>query len=242
MADVPTRPELPARFYKEATVTSVDGGFSVALDGRSVKTPGRNALRVPTADLAERIADEWRAQGERIDPATMPVTRLANTIVDGVVANPQPVRDDLYRYAETDLLAYRADAPDRLVARQKERWDPVLAWLEGEIGALFAVGAGVIYVAQPTETLNILRNRVAQETDPYRLAALHQITTLTGSLVLALATASRRLSASEAWELAHLDEDWNIELWGEDAEASERRASRFEDMQAAALFLGEQQR
>jgi chaperone required for assembly of F1-ATPase len=238
MSNVPARPELPKRFYASVDIADEPNGFAVRLDGRPVRTPARSPLTLPTRLAAEGVADEWRSQRDVIDPATMPLTRLSNTIIDGIMPNPEPIRQDLARYAETDLLAYRADGPDRLVQRQAERWDPVVRWVEEEIAALFAVGQGVIYVAQPPETVAALRARLERETDPFRLGALHQATTLTGSLMLALALAAGRLDAATAWSLAHIDEDWNIEQWGEDEEANARRTARFADMRAAALLLG----
>jgi len=239
MSDAPARPELPKRFYSAVTVVpTAAGGFAIELDGRGVRTPARAVLAVSSLAVAEAIAAEWRQQERVIDPATMPATRLANTVLDGVAPNPEPTREDLSRYAETDLLAYRAEGPERLVARQREAWDPVVRWAEGDLAVLFATGQGVMFVAQPPETVAALRRRVRDETDPFRVAALHQATTLTGSLLLALALARGRLDAAAVWALAHLDEDWNIELWGEDEEARVRRDARFEDMRAAALFLG----
>lgn len=237
MSDAPTRPELPKRFYTSVDVVPGPDGYAVQLDGRGVRTPARAHLTIPSETVAQAVAGEWRAQERVIDPATMPVTRLVNTVIDGVAPNPEPIRRDLERYAETDLLAYRAEGPDRLVQRQSERWDPIVRWAEGEVAALFAVGQGVMFVAQPPETVDALRRRLNAERDPFRVAALHQATTLTGSLLLALALAGGRLDAAAAWSLAHLDEDWNIELWGEDEEARARRDARFADMQAAALLL-----
>lgn len=237
MSNLPMRPVLPKRFYKEVTVVEEEGAHAIRLDGRAVRTPARAVLRLPSRQFAGVLAREWAAQVDEIDPATMPATRLANTVIDGVEPNPTPVRDDLVRYAETDLLAYRAADPERLVARQRERWDPLVRWVETETGSRFATGEGVMYVAQAPEFVVALRERIAGEADAFRLAALHQITTLTGSLILALAVAAGRLADEEAWALAHLDEDWNIELWGEDEDAAARRTNRFADMRAAALLL-----
>lgn len=229
---------LPKRFYKAVSLGTEANGFSVLLDGKPLRTPGRHPLVVPHERVGTAIATEWDAQTTVIDPATMPLTRLANTVVDGIVENPAPVRDELKRYAETDLLFYRADAPERLVSRQAERWDPVLRWAETQLGGLFQTATGVMHVAQPTETLAAVGSRLDREIDPFVLAGLHQMTTLTGSLILALAVRDRHLEAEEAWALAHLDEDWNIEQWGVDDEASARRGRRFSDMRAAALMGG----
>lgn len=238
MSTVPARPELPKRFYTEVSIVEEEGGFAVRLDGRPVRTPSRALLRVPSRAVADEIAREWDAQETHIDPATMPMTRLANTVLDGVVADAAGVAEDLGRYAETDLLAYRAAEPQRLVDRQTQGWDPVMDWASRRTGQDFARGVGVMFVAQPAATVEALRGIVRAEQDPFRLAALHQMTTLTGSLLLALAVAEGFLDVERAWTLAHIDEDWNIEQWGEDAEAQARRENRFRDMRMAAIMLG----
>lgn len=229
---------LPKRFYTTASLAREGDGFSIQLDGRPLRTPGRRPLVVGHEALGAAIVAEWNAQGTQIDPATMPVTRLSNTVVDGIAENPAPVREELKRYAETDQLFYRADAPERLVARQSARWDPVLRWAETRIGGLFQTAVGVMHVEQPPETLAAVASHLDGEGDPFVLAGLHQMTTLTGSLILALGVRERHLGIEDAWDLAHLDEDWNIEQWGADDEAKARRAARFEDMRAAALMAG----
>ncbi len=228
------RTELPKRFYTTVSVEPDAGGHGVRLDGRAVRTPGRRALVVPSASVAQAIAAEWDRQGQRIDPATMPVTRLVNTTIDGILDDPSAVRAELKRYAETDLLFYRADAPEALVARQAENWDPVLRWAEAHVGGLFLTATGVMHVAQPAKTLAAVGRRLDREDDAFVLAALHQMTTLTGSLLLAVAVREGRLEAGTAWALAHVDEDWNIEQWGADEEAAARREARWQDMNAAA--------
>ncbi len=192
------RPDLPKRFYQNVTVEEIAGGFEIRLDGRPVRTPIRNLLALPDHAIAEAVAAEWARQETHIDPATMPVTRLANTVLDGVANDPAATRDDLARYAETDLIAYRADEPERLVARQAEAWDPIVAWVEGAVRRRLATAAGVMHVAQDPATIAALRSRLAEETDPFRLAGIHQMTTLTGSLILALAVAEGRLDVAEA--------------------------------------------
>ena len=229
---------LPKRFYENVALAEEVGGYAVRLDGRPLRTPGRLPLVVPARAAAEAIAAEWTAQTAHIDPATMPVTRLSNTIVDGIADDPSGVRDDLKRYVETDLLFYRAEGPERLVARQAEEWDPVLQWAEVTIGGLFIVSAGIVHIPQPPETLAAFRSRLDQREDAFEIAGLHQMTTLTGSIILAFAVSENHLSVEESWRLAHLDEDWNIELWGEDEEAAARREARFADMRAAALMAG----
>lgn len=229
--------ELPKRFYSEVTLAPTDDGFAVLLDGRPVKTPGRRPLAVPMRRAAEVVAAEWDAQRERIDPATMPMTRLVNTVVEAIADDPIPVRDDLARYIETDLLFYRAGTPERLVARQQELWDPVLDWARDSFGARYLLTEGVMHVAQPPAAIAAFRDRLAGIDDPFKVAAMHQATTLTGSALLALALAEGHLSAEDVWQRAHVDEDWNIEQWGADDEASARRELRWQEMQVAAVLL-----
>jgi chaperone required for assembly of F1-ATPase len=228
------RPQLPRRFYRSAGVGEAEGEFRLLLDGRPVKTPARHALAVPTRALAQAIADEWEAQGERIDPARMPLTRLANSILDGVRTAVTPVASAIARYLASDLLFYRADVPG-LAARQTALWDPILDWTREELGASFVPSEGVVFVEQPAAALAKARSAIPE--DPWRLGALHSMTTLTGSALLAFAVERGRLSVEDAWHAAHVDEDWNFEQWGRDALALERRAFRFAEMQAAARFL-----
>ena len=231
------RPQLPKRFYKSVTVAETPAGFAVMLDGRPVKTPAKKPLAVPARALAEGMAAEWDGQGEHIDPGTMPTTRLVNTIIDGILSNPEPVRTEIARFAETDMLFYRANAPEQLVERQREGWDPVLAWAEERLAARFVLTEGVMHVSQPETSQEAVRRHLASLPDGFTVGALHQITTLTGSTLLALAFAAGRLSAEETWALAHLDEDWNIEQWGADDEALALREIRWREMLAAALVL-----
>jgi len=228
------RPNLRKRFYQSAGIG--DGPpHPLLLDDRVVKTPSGNTLAAPTASLAQAVAAEWSVQGERIDPATMPLTRLANTIIDGVAPNLAPVSQDIAKYLGSDLVCYRADAPEGLVATQARHWDPVLAWARDTHGARFVLTEGVMFVAQPESAVAAVR--AAIPSDPWRLGAVHLITTLTGSALIALAVAAQQLGVDEAWAAAHVDEDWNMKLWGRDELALERRAARFADMQAAATIL-----
>lgn len=231
------RPELPKRFYTDVSVAEGEGRFAIHLDGRPVKTPARRPLAIPARAVADAVAAEWDAQRERIDPSTMPMTRLVNTILDAIADDPGPVRDDVARYAQTDLLFYRASTPAPLVERQNAQWDPILEWAHQALGARFVLAEGVMHVAQPEPSLRAVANRLGEIDDPFAIAALHQVTTLTGSALLALALSAGHLRSEEAWTLAHLDEDWNIEQWGADAEAEARRELRWQEMQAAALVL-----
>lgn len=230
-------PPRQKRFYKTAEMAPEEGGFTLRLDGKRALTPGRNPIAVPDARLAEAIAAEWSAQGEEIDPASMPATRLANSAIDGVAPRRQDIRDTIAAYAGTDLLYYRAGEPDGLVARQRAAWDPLLAWAERQFRARFMLAEGVMHVAQPEPALQAIRAELARLDDPFRLAGLSLATTLTGSALIALALNAGAIGVEEAWEAAHVDEDWNISKWGEDAEAGERRARRFADFRAAALVL-----
>ncbi len=230
-------PALQKRFYKCAEMHEEAGVFTLRLDGKQARTPARNSLAVPHPRLAAAIAAEWNFQGEHIDPATMPATRLANTAIDGVAARMQEVRDDILAYAGTDLLCYRAGEPEGLVARQRAAWDPILAWAEERFGGRFVLAEGVMHVPQPAATVAAIAAELAAIGDAFRLAGLHVATTLSGSALIALGLAESAIGVDAAWAAAHVDEDWNISQWGADEEAMRRRARRFADFQAAALAL-----
>jgi chaperone required for assembly of F1-ATPase len=230
-------PPKPKRFYKHAEAVLEDGVYVLRLDGKRAMSPGRNAIAVADQRVAEAIAGEWAKQVDVIDPSSMPVTRLVNSAVDGVSVRMAEVRDSVFAYAATDLLYYRAGEPEGLVARQREAWDPLLAWAERRFSGRFILAEGVMHVAQPERTLAAIRREISQHEDALTLAGLHLATTLSGSALIALALAAGEISVDEAWAAAHVDEDWNISQWGEDAEAMHRRARRFEDFKAAALAL-----
>ncbi len=229
------RPQLRKRFYRDASVAEDADGFAVLLDGKPMRTPARRPLAAPTRALAEAIAAEWRAQEEVVDPARMPLTRLANAIIDGVAAAPEAVAEEIAHYLGTDLLFYRADQPAGLVARQAQHWDPVLAWAHEALGARFLLAEGVMHVAQPENAL--ARARAVIPADAWRLGAAQVVTALTGSALLALALLHGRVTAGEAWAAAHVDEDWQAEQWGVDPLARARRDFRWAEMQAAAAVL-----
>ncbi len=228
------RPNLRKRFYQAVTVGE-GTPYPILLDGRAVKTPAGGALAAPSRPLAQAIAAEWDAQGERIVPATMPLMRLANTIIDGVAPNPEPVRQEIAKYLGSDLVCYRAATPEGLVARQAQHWEPVLAWAREAHGARFVLSEGVMFVAQPENAVAAARSAIPS--DPWRLGAVSAITTLTGSALIALAVAAKQLGVDEAWAAAHVDEDWNMDFWGRDELAMQRRAARFAEMRAAATVL-----
>jgi chaperone required for assembly of F1-ATPase len=230
------RPLPRRRFFQTVSVAPDAKGFRIRLDGKPVRTPARRTLTAPTPELAEALAKEWEAQREFIDPAQMPLTRLANAIIDRVAAKPGPVAEDIKKYLGSDLLYYRAGAPERLRARQAQHWDPILAWARDKLGAEFKIGEGIVHVAQPEAAIQAAASAIPE--DPWRLGALHAATTLSGSALIALALLRGRLSAGAAWQAAHVDEDWNMELWGRDEIALAQRAFRFAEFQAAAKVLG----
>jgi chaperone required for assembly of F1-ATPase len=238
-AQIQMKTPLPKRFYKDVSVAAVaDGeGFAVHLDGKPVRTPARTILALPTEKAAQLVADEFAGQGENIDPVSMPVTRLVNTAIDGVAQDTQAVLEDILRFSSSDLLCYRADAPEKLVARQAEAWDPVIDWARATLGARFVLAEGVMHVEQPREAIGAIGIHLKMRDEPLRLAALHLMTSLTGSALLALAVDAGELDVEQAWTAAHVDEDWNIEHWGEDSEAVHRRKMRKRDMLAAAKLL-----
>jgi chaperone required for assembly of F1-ATPase len=229
------RPTLRQRFYANAGISAVAEGHAVRLDDKPVLTPGRRVLAAPLPALAAAIAAEWDAQREVVDPGKMPLTRLANVTIDGVAQRPGPVVAEIAKYLASDLLLYRAADPSGLVERQRLRWDPILAWAAETFGACFRPTEGITHVTQPEEALKAAE--AAIPTDPWRLGAVHSVTTLTGSALLALALAHGRLSANEVWEGANVDEDWNMEQWGRDEQALERRSFRFAELEAAATVL-----
>ena len=230
------RPALRKRFFKQAHVGGAAGAeFPLLLDGKPVKTPARRALAAPNAALAEKIAAEWNAQSETIDPARMPLTRLANAVIDAVAPAPAPVAAEIAKYLGSDLLCYRAEAPNGLVALQTQHWDPVLAWAHEALGARFVLGQGVMHVAQPSEAIAAARAKIPA--DPWALGAVSVIATLTGSGLLALALAHSALDAEAIWAAAHVDEDWQMSQWGSDADALERRATRRAEFDAALAVL-----
>jgi chaperone required for assembly of F1-ATPase len=234
-AQTGAKPALPKRFYKEAGIQERDGAFHLILDGRTTRTPGRLPLAVPTRALAEALATEWDRQEQEIDPATMPVTRLINSAIDGVASRRDEVIDDLVSYAGSDLVCYRASDPDRLVEMQNVSWNPVLDWAREAHDARFVLAEGVMYVAQPEAATTAIRAALEGIRSPFALAALHVMTTLTGSVLIVLAHAAGRLDAEAAWAAAHVDEYFQESRWGEDQEAMNRRRIRRADFEAASL-------
>jgi chaperone required for assembly of F1-ATPase len=235
------RAPLRRRFYKVVTIAAGEADqagkrdHALCLDGKPVRTPGRRALVAPVPELARALADEWAAQGDYIEPGKMPLTRLANTIIDGVAAATDQVMAEIRNYLASDLVFYRAENPAPLRARQAQHWNPILAWARQTLGADFTLGTGVVPVVQPTAALNAAADALPR--DAWRLGALHSATTLTGSALTALAVMRRAVTPEAAWQAAHVDEDWNMEQWGREEIALKRRDFRFAEFNAAALVL-----
>ena len=231
------RPPPVGRFYKAVAVREADGRHALLLDGRGARTPGRNPLAATSRALVLKVAEEWERQREAIDPANMPLTRLLNSAIDGVAHTIAETRADILSYAGSDLLCYRAEEPDTLVARQAHAFDPVLGWAAESLGAHFNMTAGVTHVAQPPEALAAIGAALDAYEDPVAVAALSAMTTLSGSALLALAVARGFLSPEDAWRAAHVDEDFQAERWGADAEAAARREGRWREFEAAAVAV-----
>jgi len=224
------------RFYKEVTVRPGAAGHAVLLDGRAVKTPAKADLDLPAPVLAEAVAEEWRGQGGEIDPRSMPLTQLACTAIDHVHPRLAEILEETAAYGGNDLLCYRAQRPEPLRQRQHGLWQPLLDWAALTYDAPLQVTGGVMSVEQPEASLAALRRRL-EPLDHFALTALAQAVRITGSLVLGLALLEGELNAEETFERAELDETFQIEQWGEDAEATHRRALRLADLNSAERFL-----
>lgn len=224
------------RFWTRAEAVPRDSGWAVELDGKPLRTPARASLIVPTEALAREIAAEWAAVGDRVDPRSMPLTGLANGAVDRVTPERGVFAASLARYAEADLACYRAEAPRELVSRQAESWDALLAWARRRFDVDFRTTCGIVHVPQPAATVERLAHAVAT-LDPFRLAALSQLVTIGGSLLAALAVVEGALTAEDAWLAVSIDERWQLEQWGSDAEAEAALENRRRDFFAAAKFV-----
>jgi chaperone required for assembly of F1-ATPase len=224
------------RFWKAAGAVAKDGGWSIELDVRPVRTPARELLTVPTAPLAEAIAAEWNDVGERIDPRAMPLTGLSNAAIDRVAPNRQAFAAGLAKYAEGDLACYRAEGPPELVERQAESWDALLSWARRRFDVDFRTTWGILHVEQPPATVEQLAHAVAA-LDAFHLAGLSPLVTIGGSLIAGLAVLEGGLSVEDAWSAVSLDERWQLEQWGSDAEAEAALENRRNDFFAAAHFL-----
>jgi chaperone required for assembly of F1-ATPase len=224
------------RFWKAATVTREGEGWGIALDGKPVRTPARKPLVVPSKALADAIADEWNAGGEKLDPQAMPLTGLANAAIDRVGPSREQFGLSLARYGESDLACYRAESPRELAARQEQAWDALLSWARRRFDVDFRTTCGILHVAQPEATVRQLAHAVSA-LDPFRLAALSPLVTIGGSLLAALALLEGQLDADKAWEIVTIDDRWQLEQWGADAEAEAALEARRREFLAAARFL-----
>lgn len=224
------------RFYKEALASPGEGGVTILLDGRAVRTPARNLLSVPTEELAEAIAREWAGQAEEVDAKAMPLTGLANAAIDRIAPDPAAFAKTLEVYGESDLLCYRAEAPRPLVERQAELWDRLLEWARARYDVELRTFPGVIHGPQPADTVERIAAAVAAR-GPFQLAGLAPLVTISGSLVIALALAEGAIALGRGWGAATLDEAWQAEQWGEDALAAAALDNRRREFEAAYLFL-----
>lgn len=223
------------KFWTDVAIDRVDEGWRVMLDGRPIRTPFRSPLHLPTEPLARMVADEWSAQEDQIRPDRMPATRRANSAIDKVIPERRGVVDVIAAYGETDLLCYRAEAPAQLVREQARAWDPVLDWAAREIGARLSVTSGVIPVDQEPGAIGRFRVEL-DALDPFALTAMHDLVSLTGSLVLGIAVGRDALAPDRAWQLSCLDEDWQISQWGRDDEADAAAAHKRADFLDAVKF------
>jgi chaperone required for assembly of F1-ATPase len=224
------------RFWTEVAVVEQEGGWGIALDGRPVRTPARAPLVMPGKSLADAIAQEWREAGEEVDPRAMPLTGLANAAIDRVAPDRRAFAAGLARYAEADLACYRAQGPGALVERQSARWDELLGWARRRFDVDFVTTDGLIHVAQPSATVERLAQAVAA-LDAFHLDGLSPLVTLGGSLVAALAVLEGAIAPEAAWDSVTIDEHWQRDQWGADAEAEAALEDKRRDFLAAARFL-----
>ena len=224
------------RFWKAADVVETDGCWGVELDGKPLRTPARDPLTVPTKALADAVAGEWNGVEEKIDPRGLPLTGLANAAIDRVAPDKQTFADVLARYAEADLACYRAEGPAGLVERQAKHWDPLLGWGQRRFDVDFKTTNGIVHVAQPQATVDRLAHAIST-LDPFRLAGLLPLVTIGGSLLAALGVLEGAFTPEQAWEAVSVDDRWQLEQWGSDAEAEAALASRRWDFLAAARYL-----
>ena len=223
------------RFYRKVAVTGTAAPFSVTLDERSLRTPLKRALDLPTKRLAEAVASEWAAQAEKIDPHSMPYTKLANTAVDRVNSDRERIMSEIVDFAGSDLVCYRAEKPRDLIERQSRAWQPVLDWARATFAAEFLVTEGIVHIEQPSRSLGAMRDYLGSKS-PWALTALHNMTTLTGSALIAAMACDGAILPAEAWLAAHVDEDWQIEQWGSDEEARHRRDYRKREFDICLRF------
>jgi len=237
VASLSAKSQLRKRFYEQATVFSDAKNINIHLDGKSIKTPGGEVLSLPNIHVGELVVEEWNRQEERIDPQTMPVTRLINTSIDGVSKDMQPVKNDIIQFAGSDLLCYRADSPEELIANQQQYWDSLIEWAGSSLGAAFSVQTGIMHVSQSNECIAAFGEHVNPIETPALLTALHSLTAISGSAIIAMAIYKGEIDLAYGWNAAHVDEDWQISQWGEDSDAQAFRAARKLEFEAAIQLL-----
>ena len=230
------QPKRIKRFYKSVSTSNESSGYWIRLDDKPIRSPGNEIIECTNKELATRLAEEWEKQDEFIDYITMPITRIMNVAVDSVSDNITAVIDKVCSYASSDMICYRANGPKKLVTRQQQYWDPILQWLQQSFGLVFEVTAGILPVEQPLDSIQKVKN-LLQDYGSIQLAALHTVTTIGGSILLALALEKKAFEPEIIWQAINLDEDWNIEQWGQDAEALRTRKFKQQDFDAAALIL-----
>lgn len=230
------KPALPKRFYRDVSLGQRPEGWAVLLDGKPAKTKAQKLLALPNPAAAGLLADEWDAQAEFIDPATMPATRITHTALDHVAANREAVIADILNYAGSDLVCYRAADPATLVSLQAQHWDPVLEHIREAYGARFMLSEGIRFVEQPEASIAALRPRLERIADATALAALHVLTTIAGSALIAIAVADHRLLGEQGFDAGEADADYEVSVWGSDEEAAARRANRLADFVAATAL------
>jgi chaperone required for assembly of F1-ATPase len=225
-----------ARFYKEVNIVKLNDGYAIELDGRPVRTPLGQPQILVSKELAEAIGDEWCAQGEKVDPSSMPLCGYANTAIDRIGNSRQIILDDVLNFAGTDLLCYRSEEPIDLATRQNEQWQPLLDWAADTMGAELLVTVGVLPVKQSVKAIKALANKL-QKLDDMELAGIASLTAASGSVILALALAEGRIDSRQAFEFSQLDEIYQNGRWGADDEAKVRQQNLKNDISSAALFL-----
>lgn len=229
------KPSLKKRFWKEAAVVQTDDGYKVTLDGHPVRTPSKSALIIRYHSIAEQIADEWMAQEEEVDPTTMPATRMVNSVIDKVSVNADAIVEMLSEYAGTDLLCYRATTPQSLIAEQARVWDPLLQWSADAMNAPLNFTSGVMFMAQEEVSVDVYRQKL-KSLNHYQLAGVHDLISISGSMVIAFALISNHISLEQAWIAATIDEAWQEKQWGADDEAQETLAKKRVDFEFAYGF------
>jgi chaperone required for assembly of F1-ATPase len=223
-------------FWSDVAVAATDGGYQVLLDGRGLKTPAKATLVVPTQKFADEIAAEWQSLDDKVDPEKLALTKLANAAIDKVAVQSEPIRVMLAEYATTDLLCYRATSPKGLADKQQQIWQPLLEWFSENHNVRLAVGCGVMPIRQPTEVLGACSALLEKYSD-FELAAVYDLITLSGSFVIGIATASEKITVSKAWAASRIDEEWQIDEWGKDEDASTLAKTRQEAFERAAFVL-----